>query len=281
MKGGLACMLIALKAVLDSGEKFTGDIIFMAVVDEERGGQKGTKYVLEKGVVGDFSLIAEPSDLDVLIAFKGDLGYRLSVYGKTAHAANPERGINAIHKTINIINNLLQIPEKKEWSSKYHRLVGPPTIGISVIDGGIQRNIIPDLCTSVIDRRIVPGMDTIAEAKEEIESEIKKMMEGDPELKAKLDSFIEVEACEISQDEKIVQTLVKCYNNLLGSKPKITGVSYFTDAHYMINRYKIPTAIFGPGNISRAHTENEYVEIDQLINGSNIYAHTIMELLSR
>ena len=59
----------------------------------------------------------------------------------------------------------------------------------------------------------------------------------------------------------------------------VTGVSYFTDAHFMVNRYGIPTAIFGPGSIDQAHAVDEYVDIDQLVNASRVYALTLSELL--
>jgi acetylornithine deacetylase/succinyl-diaminopimelate desuccinylase family protein len=279
MKGGIASMLNAVETILDEGIEIMGDLVLCMVVDEERGGYKGTEYIMKKGIRGDYALIAEPSKMNVLIANKGDLGMNLKVYGKAAHAANPQMGINAIHNLIKIVNRILEIPDKLNWSAKTHHLVGSPTIGISVIEGGIQRNMVPDYCKAVIDRRIVPGLETIGEAKKEIELEVKAAMTEDPQIKAELDTFIEVEACEIGKNEKIVKTLLSSYKENFGLDPLVTGVSYFTDAHFMVNRYGIPTAIFGPGSIDQAHTVDEYVDIDQLVNASRVYALTITELL--
>jgi acetylornithine deacetylase len=249
------------------------------VVDEERGGYKGTEHIMNKGIRGDHALIAEPSKMNVLIANKGDIGMNLKVYGKTAHAANPQMGINSIHNLIKIVNRILEIPDKYNWSARTHPLVGPPTIGISVIKGGIQRNMVPDYCSAVVDRRIVPGLENIDEAKIEIEQEVKEAMKVDPLIKAELETFIMVEACEISEKEKIVQTLLSSYKEYFGLDPLVTGVSYFTDAHFMVNRYGIPTAIFGPGSIDQAHAVDEYVDVDQLVNASRVYALTLSELL--
>jgi acetylornithine deacetylase len=279
MKGGIASMLNAVETILDKGIELKGDLVLCTVVDEERGGYKGTEHIMNNGVRGDYALIAEPSKMNVLIANKGDLGMNLKVYGKTAHAANPQMGINAIHHLIKIVNRILEIPDKLNWSAKTHSLVGPPTIGISVIKGGIQRNMVPDYCSAIVDRRIVPGLETIDEAKKEIEVEITEAMAEDPQIKAELETFIEVEACEIGKNEKIVKTLLSSYRECFGLDPLVTGVSYFTDAHFMVNRYGIPTAIFGPGSIDQAHAVDEYVDIDQLVNASRVYALTLTELL--
>jgi acetylornithine deacetylase/succinyl-diaminopimelate desuccinylase family protein len=279
MKGGISSLLNAVETILGEGIELRGDLVLCMVVDEERGGYKGTEHIMNKGIRGDHAIIAEPSKMNVLIANKGDLGMNLKVYGKTAHAANPQMGINAIHNLIKIVNRILEIPDKFNWSARTHPLVGPPTIGISVIKGGIQRNMVPDYCSAVVDRRIVPGLETIDEAKTEIEQEVKEAMVVDPLIKAELETFIRVEACEIGENEKIVQTLLSSYREYFGLDPLVTGVSYFTDAHFMVNRYGIPTAIFGPGSIDQAHAVDEYVDVDQLVNASRVYALTLSELL--
>jgi succinyl-diaminopimelate desuccinylase len=279
MKGGIASTLMAVKAIVDSGTRLKGDIIFSPVVDEERGGYKGTKYLVDKGILGDQALIAEPSQLNILIAHKGDLGLDLTIHGKAAHAANPDMGLNAIHKMTYVIDNILRIPKTFNWDRKIHRLVGPPTIGISVINGGLQRNMVPDKCSCIIDRRVVPVLESIDEARREIVAEVDRLKSLDPQLKAEIKTLLEVEACEIKEEEQIVQTLRSCFREYMQREPKITGVSYFTDAHFLVNQAGIPTAMFGPGSIDRAHAVDEYVEVDQLIDASKIYAQTLAKLL--
>lgn len=281
MKGGLAAMMTAVKAIVDSGAQLRGDIIFTAVVDEEKGGYKGTKYIVDNGVLGDYALIAEPSQMDIHIAHKGDLGIEVTVYGKTAHAANPERGINAIHKMTDVINGILEIPQRFDWKNKKHRLVGTPTIGVSTIKGGIQRNIVPDTCSAVIDRRIVPTLESLEGARNEIEMQLDRLRNIDPQLDVKITkNILEVEACEISENEPVVKALKKAHVKLMEKEPDVKGILGFTDAHFLVNQGGVPTAMFGPGSIDQAHSENEYVEVKQLIKTSRIYAQTIVELLS-
>lgn len=97
---------------------------------------------------------------------------------------------------INVINTSLNIPERFKWKDKKHRLVEPPLISISVIEGGIQRNIIPDRCRIIIDRRVVPN-ETINTAKEEIELVLEEL-QVDPELNVNMETILEVEPTEIS-----------------------------------------------------------------------------------
>ena len=280
MKGGLASMLMAVEAVLRSGIELKGDLIYEAVVDEERGGLKGTKFLVEKGVRGNYAVIAEPTEFEVQIAHKGDLGLELTVKGKAAHAATPEFGVNAIHKMVDVMSAILRIPEDFDWNSRRHRLVGPPTIGISVIEGGIQRNMVPDRCRIVIDRRVVPSLESLDVAKAEVEDAVNRLRAEDPELKAEVKTILEVEAYEISENEEIVESLKNCVMKCLGFEAEVTGAPYFTDAHYLVNQGGIPTVAFGPGSIKQAHTIDEYIEVKQLVEATKVYAELIVNLLS-
>jgi acetylornithine deacetylase/succinyl-diaminopimelate desuccinylase family protein len=280
MKGGLASMLTAAKSIADSGESLAGNIIFTAVVDEERGSIKGTKVLVDQGIKADQALIAEPSDLKVNIAHKGDLGLEIILHGKVAHAANPSKGVNAVHKMIYLIQEILNIPEKYKWNErKNHSLVGLPTLGISVIKGGIQRNMVPDYCSAVFDRRTVPRLDSIDEAKRELLTIIEESKEKDPELVVELKNILEVESCEIRESEPIVQILKNCFKKIYLREPIVTGVSYFTDAHFLVNQGGIPSAMYGPGSIDQAHAVNEYVDLEQLVDSSKVYALTIAKYL--
>ena len=125
-----------------------------------------------------------------------------------------------------------------------------------------------------------PRLETLIDARKEIEFELEKLIKNDPQLMAEISPFIEVEACEIEEDEEIVLTLKKSYQKLTGKEPVVDGVSYFTDARFMVNDYGIPAVIFGPGSIDQAHAVDEYVEVEQLVDVSKVYAVTIASLLS-
>lgn len=280
MKGGLGAMLEAINSIKEANVKIKGDIVLEAVIDEERGGYNGTgRLAAKKAAQGDFALIGEPTNLEIQIAHKGVIGVEIVTTGKAAHASTPHLGVNAIHKMINVINALLGVPERFKWNKKRHRLVGSPLISTSVIEGGIQRNIIPDTCRIIIDRRVVPS-ETIEDAKREIDLVLKELRSEDPELNVNMKTTLEVETMEIPDDALIVKMLKLAVGKVLHTTPIISGCVGFCDAHWLVNQCKIPTVVFGPGRIDEAHTANEYVNIDQLIKAARVYTQLAIDLVS-
>jgi acetylornithine deacetylase/succinyl-diaminopimelate desuccinylase family protein len=280
MKGGLAAMLETLNIIKEANVKINGDIVLEAVIDEENGGYKGTgKLASENAVQGDFAVVGEPTNLEIQIAHKGVIGVEIVVNGKSAHASTPHLGVNAIHKMINVISALLSAPERFKWNNKTHRLVGSPLISVSVIEGGIQRNIIPDRCRVIIDRRVVPN-ETIENAKAEVNLVLEELLRADPELNVNMKTILEIEPMEISDDALIVKKLKDAVQKVLHTTPILSGCVGFCDAHWLVNQCKIPTVIFGPGRIDEAHTINEYISIDQLIKATKIYTQLVIDLLS-
>lgn len=278
MKGGLAAMLEVVEAFKDAKVKPKGDLILEFVVDEERGGYFGTKWCVERKIMGDYAVICEGGDHKIYVCHKGDYGFELTVFGKAAHAATPEKGVNAIHKAIKIANALLQIPERFGWRKRSHSLVGEPIIGISVIQGGIQRNMVPDKCLMTIDRRVVPGFEDLEKARREVREVLEELKATDESLRFEIREIIAVEPAEISEDEVIVQALQSSAHKVLGKGLDIGGLKGFTDAHWLIKGLGIPTVSFGThgGNI---HGVDEYVEVASLIETAEVLAELAGSLL--
>ncbi|MFQ5868148.1 MAG: M20/M25/M40 family metallo-hydrolase [bacterium] len=88
------------------------------------------------------------------------------------------------------------------------------------------------------------------------------------------------EPMEISRDSKIVRALSKAFKYVRGRNPEIAGMSGWTDASLLVNRAKIPTAVFGPGPVIKAHTTEEYVNIADLVDAAKVYAVTAVEVCS-
>ena len=106
MKGGVTAMLAAPRIVFSLFPQFKGNIILTATVDEEIGGFKGMKYVMEQGIKADMGIVCEPSDLKIVNVCKGLLWLKLSTRGKAAHGGMPENGINAVYKMAKILGRL-------------------------------------------------------------------------------------------------------------------------------------------------------------------------------
>ena len=150
MKSSIAAFISATEAILDKSE-LEGEVLIFLVSDEEVSGL-GTKDILSRGYTADMAVVGEPTGLEVMIAHKGVVRWRLSAFGKSAHSSSPDEGINAIYK---MAEACLEIEKfSRALQKKRHPLLGFPTITINTIRGGDKDNIIPAFCEVSIDRRL-------------------------------------------------------------------------------------------------------------------------------
>jgi len=279
MKAGLAAMIETVEALKRSGIQLRGDLLLEAVVDEERGGYLGTRWLVENGFRGDLAIVCEGGDLKLYTCHKGDYGVEISTIGKATHAATPEKGVNAVHKMIDVANALLAIPRRFHWEKRTHPLTGPPLISLSVIEGGIQRNMVPDHCRMVVDRRVVPRFESVEEARREFQAVLSELQAKDEQLKIETKEIIDVEPAEVAETEPIVTAMQTAAERALGYRLEIAGLKGFTDAHWMVNRHAIPTVSFGTrgGNI---HGVDEYVEVDSIVSVAKVLTQLAADLLA-
>lgn len=276
MKAGLASALVAAKALLDSGIELDGELVIDGVIDEEGPG-RGTVQALKRGIPADFGVVCEPTRLEVVTASKGAVDFELKVTGKAAHSSTPEDGVNAIYKMNRVIDEIRRY--SGTLAKKTHELVGHPTVSVDIIEGGVSTWIVPESCRIIVDRRTLPG-----ESAEEVSKEIRGLVEGmrkeDPGLVIDLRFTQKDASCEISPKERVVGAFQKQCSRVLGRKVGVAGLTGTTDARFMINDYKIPTVIFGPGDLTLAHKPDEYVSLAEVHQAAEVYAGVATELLS-
>jgi succinyl-diaminopimelate desuccinylase len=277
MKCALAGEVYALKAVLDAGGELKGNLLLGATVDDETAGPMGMKYVLGRGLreAGfprpDMVLVGEISNMDIVGSFKGRVWYRIRVRGKTAHGGAPQFGINAIEKSIALINEI------KKMELKDHPLVGRDTINLGRMEGGTKVNIVPEVCTFELDIRIGPPQSTLR-VKEYVESVVRRMKAIDPELNVEELAVTEDrDPLEIPEDHELVEIIRRDAKEVTGRVPAFRGSLSSGDLYYCI-KSGIPGVWLGAGRLEVAHAPNEYVEIDKLIDASKIYALSILDI---
>lgn len=270
-KASIAAMLCALKVAGEQGRP-KADLYFLGSVDEEYT-FKGIRHFLKAGFSAQGAVIGEPTELDLVIAHKGMVRWRIVVTGKAAHSSKPKEGINAITKMAKIINQIedqLQPP----LAQKSHPLVGSPTLSIGKIEGGIQINIVPDRCVIELDRRLIPGEDTDS-VLAEFEGLLEQMRPQDPELQVAMEEpFLVDYPLETEEREGVVNLAKAAISEVLG-QAKVKGVPYGTDGSKTA-RAGIPTIVLGPGSIDQAHTAVEFVEIEQVVKATKIYARMML-----
>jgi len=272
-KGGLAAMLHALKVLHDAEVRLNTSVVFVAAVDEEYSFRGVVKF-LEKGIKADGAIVAEPTDLEAVVASKGVLRWRLRTRGRAAHSSKPQLGINAVAKMARII---VAMEERFPaiFQSRQHPLLGPPTLNVGVIQGGVQVNQVPDSCTIDLDRRMLPG-ETRESVWHEFETLLSELRACDPGLEAEMEQpMLEAYTLDTAPSERIVQVVSGVLREVTGHN-RLAGVPYGSDASALA-RAGIPSVILGPGSIDQAHAADEYVELDQVALAAEVYAHSILE----
>jgi len=126
------------------------------VSDEEMGGTKGTKYLLDRGYIApEYVVIGEQTDNHVAIMERGMVWLNVKTIGKAAHASTPWDGINAIEK-MTIFLSMIQDELSPLLMKATHSMTPPPSINVGTIKGGVKTNVVPDMCEVNIDRRLLP-----------------------------------------------------------------------------------------------------------------------------
>jgi succinyl-diaminopimelate desuccinylase len=270
MKSALAMMLEIARSL--AGKKLHGTVVLTFASGEERL-EPGTKYLLTEflpkhGINGDFGVVLEPTGCNIGVAEGGGLWTKVVVKGRSAHSSTPEKGINAISKAAKLISRIDDY-NISLMKSKKHPLVRGPSIKVTMISGGIKENIIPEACTMIVERRVLPT-ESLPEARRELAWLLSEVSKEDPDLRYEIDEVTSWEPAEVEQDSFIVKQLIKSHKSVMGKEPKIVGVPYGTDMRNFVIDAKIPCAIFGPGNIEEAHSVNESISVEEINNSMKI-----------
>jgi succinyl-diaminopimelate desuccinylase len=269
MKGAIAAMAYAGKAIKDSGIRLKKSVAVTAVVREEEARGEGIKFLLDdSGIHADMSVSGEATGLDICLGHRGKLEYTVTTYGKTAHAAMPEEGINAIHKMNDFISEL-----RKTYRPPSHPVLGACTH--TIIDTGAAPGrltpITPDRCWIAFDRRYLPE-ESADSVKKEIEEIFKTLQARDPEFRATVINDKDFPPFLCEEHEDVVRIMRRARKEVLGDDNPPRSWRFGVDGTFLHAR-GMPCIGLGPGRESYAHTPQDHVSVDQLISACEIYAH--------
>lgn len=288
MKGGLAAMVYSVKALLEAGMELDGDLYVVGVVQEEPCEGLAIRVLVEEGGVRpDFVVLGEPSNLQVRLGHRGRVEMRVKVRGKAAHASSPQLGDNAIHNAARLIFGI-ELLSSRLASDLF---LGQGSLAITEIDSqAASRNAVPDCCTFYIDRRLTLG-ETEPKALAEIQSII-NTEEVDAQVEvteyrarsyAGYDCWAKAmfPAWVMPEDSPLVQATVRSVRETLGYRPRLGRWGFSTDGTYTAGVANIPTVGFGPGEERYAHTLEEQIRLNDVVDATRVYARLAVELLGR
>ena len=265
-KGPIAAALEAVAILKAAGVEPDGTLELALVSDEESGGFKGAGHLVAEGVVKpDIAIVGEPTGLRVVRAQRGIAWSRITTRGLAAHGSAPERGVNAIYHMTEIVRELQgSVPDTT------HPVLGAPTISVGTIHGGTKLNIIPASCTIEIDRRTIPG-ETNEDLLEQFEAAVERARKTYPDIDASIEIVDAGAPFEIDERAPIVTTMVGAVEDVTGTRPDIIGFRGTSDARFLADA-GAEVIVFGPGDITLAHTARESIDLVQLEHAALAYA---------
>jgi acetylornithine deacetylase len=264
MKGGLAAMLAATKAVVDSGVQLKGDIIVAGVCDEEYA-SIGTER-LAKEFKADAAIFGEPTQLQVIIAHKGFAWIDIETRGVAAHGSLPQVGVDAIAKMGKVLVEIEKLQEGP-LQEKMHRLVGSPSIHASTIHGGRELSTYPDHCKLQVERRMIPG-ETSGDIDDEMKTILSRVAKSDPRFATDYEVTFMRGPMEVSPNERICRILHSATKEVTGQEPEFLGGSGWMDSEILWKQGTTSVA-FGPTG-EGAHAATEFVELNSVIAAAKI-----------
>ena len=219
---------------------------FVCVPDEESEDieRRTSDDLVRRGLVGDFAITGEPTNLHVGIQAKGVLACRLIVHGRAAHGSTPWLGDNAVLKAIDVFRRIESLPFSRESSELFDR----PSINLGRIQGGDALNKVPDQCTMVLDIRYLPNQDP---------GDILEQIRTIPDMEVAR-TFIHPPA-HVSRTNPYVLALGEVVGRLTSGESMSVGRDGASDAVSFL-RAGVPAVEFGPTG-SGHHGPEEWVSI--------------------
>lgn len=290
-RGNLACTLLAVKALRDSGAQFKGTLKCIYTVDEEKHGPNGAIYLLDElGIRGDYEITAEPSGwtrsadewgIGIAVAHAGNCILEIKTEGTKSHLWRPDTGINAITK----MAKLLTLLESIQFTHKAPNYYGgtKPMVCPTRIGAGVPREMqfTPAECRTVIAVvGLVPGM-TLASVTADIQAVIDQLANEDSSFAASVrqlpNSLFVAATEEVPETAEPVAALTDAYQKVLGQTP----VYYRKNAYCDTIRFShagIPSVTFGPGEDGWPPV-NEYIHTSKAVPATQVLAIALLRIL--
>lgn len=264
-KGSLAAFVEAMQRVAESDEAPPWDVVFLGMMGEETGCE-GSQALADEGFRADAALIGEATFCKPMITHKGSVWWKLSTEGVTAHGSTPHLGVSAFYRMRHVLKALEEdVP--KRLAEITHPMLGSPSINCGMISGGEKPNVVPARCTLEMDGRVLPDMDAHAYP-DQVAGWIRDAI-GDAAGPITISGANAFKAFQIEAEHPLVRTCLAASREILGDAAEPIGGAFFSDAGPLADA-GTPCVVFGPGDIGKAHSPDEYLEIDELIQCAKI-----------
>ncbi len=265
MKAGIAASVAAMAALQRSGIQLSAPVTLAAVVDEEESGL-GVRAMLERGgITAAGAIVPEPTELQTIVACRGNCYVDVEVRGRSAHAGSQHEGLNAIYGATAIVEGVRRLHDG--LAAETHPLLGAGGWSVGIIGGGTGTAMVPDRCRISIDRRLLPGQSG-EHAEQEIEALIAELG-----VDARARTTMEIPSFEVPIDHPLAVGVLQASRDAGAPEREPAGWSAACDGGYLMRDTGIPAVVLGPGSVAgQAHRPDESVPLDEVLTAARAYA---------
>jgi len=245
-KSDFATYAFALLALKDVAAPLAGTVELHLTYDEETGGLIGPAWILEQGLSKPDYALSAGFAYNVTVAHNGCLHLDVTVRGKSAHAARPETGHDALQATTAILTALYAFRGGLAERVSAVPGIGHANLNVGLISGGINTNVVPDKVSFRIDRRMIPE-----ERPDAVEQELRDLIAaaaaGLSGITVDVTQILVVRPMEsLPGQERLVAALTEAAEIVLGETIGAEGTPIYCDARLYTER-GIPTVLYGAG----------------------------------
>lgn len=270
MKGGVAAMCAAYAVVYAQRDRLQGTLRLCFVADEEASNE-GIRAFQAIYPPADFAVIGEPTALQVAIAHRGVARFVLRLQGEERHAALPPVEENAVQQAARTILALQAM--NGTLQQQHHEVLPPPGIAVTRVQGYEKDNVIPGAVELLTDFRLLPG-ETEASAAAQVRDALEKA--GVRRYSIRTHFFLPGAALPAA--DAFVQQCCQITGQVLQRSQQPTAFGASCEQCFALQA-GTRAVICGPGNLTQAHTVNEFVEEKQLRLATACYTALAQHIL--
>jgi acetylornithine deacetylase/succinyl-diaminopimelate desuccinylase-like protein len=283
-KSDIASYTWALLALEASGAPIAGTVELHFTYDEEAGGNIGPGLIMREGLSKPDLVLGAGFSYAVVTAHNGCLHLEVQVDGKSAHAAMPFTGVDALEAANHVLSALYAWRRGLTGRVSAVPGIGSPQMTVGLIKGGINTNVVPDRITFRLDRRMIPE-ERPAEVEAELRQVIADAAAAFPRAKVEVRRILLVEPlAPLPGGERLSRLLCDHASAIMGEPVKPKGVPLYTDAPHYASR-GVPTVLYGAGPHSieeaNAHRADERLPLSDLRKATEVVALTLLDLLGK
>ncbi|RZN10419.1 peptidase M20 [Bradyrhizobium genosp. SA-3] len=281
-KSDFATYAFALRALEISGAPLAGTVELHFTYDEEAGGEIGPKWLLDQGLTKPDYAFAAGFSYAVVTAHNGCLHLEATVHGRSAHAAVPYTGVDALEAANHVLAQLYEWRRSLRDRISAIPGIGSPQLTVGLISGGINTNVVPDRITFRLDRRMIPEEDPGA-VEQELRDLIAKAALAYPQAHVEVRRIVLAEPLRpLPGTARLAQMLCGHASDVIGEPVSSKGVPLYTDArHYAAAG--VPIVLFGAGprtiEEANAHRADERLPLPDLFKATEVVTLTLVDLL--